>query len=73
MSVTVQGLDYNSEVLARWSDDGWYYRGRVSQTNESGCVVEDSMGHEEEILYEDIFSEDGSRCDAFQVGCRGFF
>ncbi|KAI0238962.1 hypothetical protein LSAT2_010272 [Lamellibrachia satsuma] len=46
------------EVLARWSDDGWYYRGTVRQDcNDGSYLVEDSAGCFEKIGREDIIAD----------------
>ncbi|KAL8616726.1 hypothetical protein ACOMHN_017764 [Nucella lapillus] len=46
------------EVLARFSDDGWYYRGTVRQNvGDLSYIVEDATGHIEKIWREDIISD----------------
>ncbi|XP_076446673.1 von Willebrand factor A domain-containing protein 3B-like isoform X2 [Babylonia areolata] len=46
------------EVLARFSDDGWYYRGTVQQNvGDLSYIVEDATGHVERIWREDIISD----------------
>lgn len=46
------------EVLARWSDEGWYYRGTIKQDCGDGSYfVEDSVGDLEQIYRPDIITE----------------
>ena len=67
MPKSVSGLEFDKEVLARWSDDGWYYRGRVLKTQESNFILMDTNGHLEEISREDILTDDGHKFDVIQV------
>ncbi|XP_071086987.1 von Willebrand factor A domain-containing protein 3B-like [Haliotis cracherodii] len=46
------------EVLARWTDEGWYYRGRtVLNCQDFSYMVVDSTGEAERIWREDIITE----------------
>ena len=45
-------------VLARWADEGWYFRGKVVEKNKKGYVVQDNGGHREEINLKHILSDD---------------
>ncbi|XP_028400268.1 von Willebrand factor A domain-containing protein 3B-like [Dendronephthya gigantea] len=51
-------LQNGEEVLARWSDDGWYYTGTVRETAGENYLVEDSVGNMEEISRENIISDE---------------
>lgn len=51
-------LQTAEEVLARFSDDGWYYRGTIRQNvGDLSYIVEDATGHIERIWREDIISD----------------
>ena len=51
------------EVLARWSDEGWYYRGTIRQeVGDGSYFVEDAVGDLEKIWREDIIA-DGDDAD----------
>lgn len=47
----------NKEVLARWSDDGWYYHGHVVKEAKHKCIVRDATGYHEAINKDDIIIE----------------
>jgi hypothetical protein len=51
-------LEIGEEVLAKWSDDGWYYRciiiDKLSSMNNKKYLVEDNLKEREEIWREDI-------------------
>lgn len=51
-------LKEGEEVLARWNDDGWYYRSLVKRNlGEYKYLVEDALKEREEIYREDIIAE----------------
>nr|XP_006818317.1 PREDICTED: von Willebrand factor A domain-containing protein 3B-like [Saccoglossus kowalevskii] len=51
-------LKEGEEVLARWSDDGWYYRGTVASiVDENTYLISDSVGDLEQIQRNDIFTD----------------
>lgn len=51
-------LKVNQEILARFKDDGWYYRGTIKKTLESNTfVVEDGVGDMEKIIRDDIITD----------------
>jgi len=55
-------------VLARWADDGWYYRGCiVGKVDEKRSIVADATGYLEEIVREDIFTDAEHHFNAIQV------
>ncbi|EDV24931.1 uncharacterized protein TRIADDRAFT_56355 [Trichoplax adhaerens] len=52
-------LKSGEEVLSRWSEEGWYYRGTILQYLENGhYVVQDEFGDTEVISRIDIISDD---------------
>lgn len=58
------------EVLARWSDEGWYYRGIVRHDCSDGSyLVEDSIGDLEKIWREDIIADSDDADVLLQVRC----
>lgn len=63
------GLDGNKEVLARWSDDGWYYHGHVikEDRHRNKYIVQDATGYREAISIDNIIIEDDHNVDAVQV------
>ena len=62
------GLRVDQEVLARWSDDGWYYRGRVeADKRDNQYIVRDSAGQLEVIVRDDIIVDEEHRFDVIQV------
>ncbi|CAB4013416.1 Hypothetical predicted protein, partial [Paramuricea clavata] len=60
-------LRNGEEVLAQWSDDGWYYRGTVQETTGEKYLVEDSVGNIEEISRENIISDEDDAANSIQV------
>ena len=61
-------LDDGEEVLAKWSDDGWYYRSiTVESLGDYKYRVEDSLKNNEEIYREDILAEINDTSDIFEV------
>ncbi|XP_060565931.1 uncharacterized protein LOC132724963 isoform X3 [Ruditapes philippinarum] len=61
------GLRVNQEVLARWNDDGWYYRGSVMvEGKDNKYIIRDSTGYMETISREDILTESEHKFDAIQ-------
>ena len=63
-------LHVGEEVLARWPDDGWYYRSIVKETlGDYEYKVEDSLKDVETLPRDDIISEahDGAN-DLFEIG-----
>lgn len=56
------------EVLAKWPDDGWYYRSIVKEyLGKYRYQVEDSLRDVEQIYREDIVSELHDVSDTFEV------
>ncbi|XP_070554779.1 von Willebrand factor A domain-containing protein 3B-like [Ptychodera flava] len=52
-------LTEGEEVLARWNDDGWYYRGTVaSVVDEDTYFIRDSIGDLEQIKRVDIITDE---------------
>ncbi|XP_045205060.2 uncharacterized protein LOC123557580 isoform X5 [Mercenaria mercenaria] len=61
------GLRMNQEVLARWRDDGWFYRGCVvADGKDQKYVIRDCTGYMETILRDDILTDTEHRFDAIQ-------
>ncbi|XP_053399883.1 uncharacterized protein LOC123557586 isoform X2 [Mercenaria mercenaria] len=56
----------NEEVLARWSDDGWYYFGMVTEVDDGSVKVLDATGHEEWIKQEDILLSEENQNDTIK-------
>ena len=54
-------------MLARWSDDGWYYHGSVIKEGKHKCIVQDATGYHEGISKEDIIIEADHNFDIIQV------
>jgi len=53
-----KSVEVGDEVLARWSDEGWYYRGTIRQDCGDGShLVEDSVGDLEQIYRPDIITD----------------
>jgi hypothetical protein len=51
-------LTIGEEVLAKWSDDGWYYKSIVrTQCGNQKYIIEDINKTQETVLREDIISE----------------
>lgn len=64
-------LKRGEEVLAKWPDDGWYYRSIVKDYLGSyKYQVEDSLRDIEQIYREDIISELNDTSDTFEVFIR---
>lgn len=53
-------VQVNEEVLSRFMDDGWYYRGIVKKTlpSKDMYLVEDGVGEVEEVERGDIITDD---------------
>ncbi len=61
-------LREGEEVLARWPDDGWYYRSIVKKRlNENKYELEDSLKDTEIVNREDIISEINDSESIFEV------
>jgi hypothetical protein len=61
-------LRIGEEVLAKWPDDGWYYRSIVKDDlGNNKYQVEDSLRDMEQIYREDIISEIHDSSDYFEV------
>jgi hypothetical protein len=61
-------LNEGEEVLAKWPDDGWYYRSIVKKNvGDNKYQVEDSLKDIEIIKREDIISEINDSKDTFEV------
>ena len=68
MRKSLPPLHVGEEVLARWSDEGWYYRGTVKQSCGDGSYfVEDSVGDLEKIWREDILTDSDEADVVLQV------
>ena len=63
----LSGIESHKEVLARWSDDGWYYHGHVIKEGKHKCIVQDATGYHEGITKEDIIVEADHNFDIIQV------
>lgn len=62
------------EVLAKWPDDGWYYRSIVKDyLGKYRYQVEDSLRDVEQIYREDIVSELHDVSDTFEVRENSYF
>ncbi len=62
-------LKAGEEVLAKWEDDGWYYRSIVKESLGNHLYkVEDSLKDDEKIYREDIVSEIDDSTYSFKVG-----
>jgi hypothetical protein len=63
-------LEVGEEVLAKWPDDGWYYRSVILEYLGNGQYrIEDSLSDIETIYREDIISERSDSNDgSLQVG-----
>ncbi|CAH1777455.1 unnamed protein product [Owenia fusiformis] len=60
-------LKEGEEVLARWGDEGWYYRGTLRQDCEDySYFVEDSVGDLEKIWREDIITDNDDAGNVLQ-------
>ena len=61
-------LKPGQEVLARWSDDGWYYRGVVVKGGaDEKYIVRDATGYTESIFLEDILLDSDNEFQVVQV------
>lgn len=68
---TLPALNVAEEVLARFADDGWYYRGTVHQNlGDCSYVVEDATGNIERIWREDIISDYDDSAPPLKEGDR---
>ena len=63
----LSGVESHKEVLARWSDDGWYYHGHVIKEGKHKCIIQDATGYHEGITKEDIIVEADHNFDIIQV------
>ena len=50
----VSSLVPGDMVLARWSDEGWYFRGQIKSKTKTGYIVKDNNGDEEDIALANI-------------------
>ena len=66
-SKRLSGVNGTKEVLARWSDDGWYYHGHVVDERKDKCMVQDATGYLESISKDDIIVEANHNFDVIQV------
>jgi hypothetical protein len=61
-------LKPGEEVLAKWEDDGWYYRSIVKESLGNYLYkIEDSLKDNEQIYREDIISEIDDSTYSFKV------
>ena len=68
MRQSLAALPDGEEVLARWSDEGWYYRGIVRHDcGDHSYLVEDSVGDLERIWREDIIADMDDADNVLQV------
>lgn len=63
-------LEVGEEVLARWPDDGWYYKSIITESlGNHQYKVEDSLKDVEVLFREDIISEtNDSANDLYEIG-----
>ncbi len=68
-------LEVGEQVLAKWPDDGWYYRSVIVECLGNGQYrIEDSLSDTETIYREDIISEKSDADDgSLQVTYKGIF
>ena len=52
------GFSKGLVVLARWSDEGWYFRGKIVEPSKGGYIVEDNGGHVEDIDHRHILVDE---------------
>jgi len=72
-AVVVQDLprpiSEGEEVLARWSDDGWYYRGTIKEDcGKTIYAVEDTVGNVEKIVRDDIITDEDDADNIINAG-----
>ena len=68
MRRTLPVLHPGEEVLARWSDEGWYYRGTIKHDCGDGSYfVQDSVGDLDKIWREDILTDNDEADVVLQV------
>ena len=61
-------LQTGQEVLARWSDDGWYYMGTIVRAEKDDrYLIMDSTGYTELILREDLLLDSDQESSVIQV------
>lgn len=61
------GLRCEQEVLARWSDDGWYYQGCVVADGKDGrYIIQDSTGYMETVNRDDILTDSEHKFSSIQ-------
>ena len=61
-------LQTGQEVLARWSDDGWYYMGKIVRAErDDRYLIMDSTGYTELILREDLLLDSDQESSVIQV------
>ena len=69
---SLASLPEGEEVLARWSDEGWYYRGIIRHDCADGSyLVEDSIGDLEKIWRENIIADNDDANAVLQVRLYG--
>lgn len=60
-------------MLARWTDDGWFYRGCVVADGKDGrYIIRDVTGYMETIARDDILTDTEHKFSAIQVNDRIF-
>ncbi len=68
MRTTLPELSIGEEVLAKWSDDGWYYRSLVKQScGDFKYKIEDVNKVSLEVTREDIISESDSENNVLET------
>ncbi|XP_074651656.1 von Willebrand factor A domain-containing protein 3B-like [Tubulanus polymorphus] len=61
-------LKEGEEVLARWSDEGWYYRGTIAKVYKDNLyLVEDACNDLEQIWREDIIADADDADQVIQI------
>lgn len=59
----------NQEVLARFKDEGWYYRGTISNVlQDNAFVIQDGVGDMEEVCADDILFDEDDANNVIHIG-----
>ena len=62
-------LKVGEEILAKWPDDGWYYRSVITEyLGDARYRIEDSINDSEVLYREDIISEKNDVIESIEVG-----
>ncbi|KAL5264641.1 hypothetical protein ACHWQZ_G005654 [Mnemiopsis leidyi] len=57
-------------VLARWADEGWYFRGKIVEPTKTGYLVEDNAGHTEDIDHKHVLVDEQDVRKSLSAGCH---